>query len=1099
MIKTLDILLDGLNDEQKQAVKNPLLSCTKIVAGAGTGKTKIISKRFTKLTLDLISENIDTPTSKILVITFTDKAANEMKERIIKELNVNNLNSFENDLWVSTFHGFCNKILRKHAIEVNLSPDFELAEENTLSEIYQDLVRTIKYNEFQSLNNIDEICTELSLNSEVLNIKNLNRLSQIASLDIIFEDILKTIKKIKSLGLTPKEFLQQTLTASENYNETVASLPFSGKTPDEYVINWQNHLKPYIDDFCIFEKENTFDELCKKPILICKNRSSKAEKWTPAEEFYENLDNFFDIETYLTKVIALIYALYQKTLENKNIVDFDDLINKTVYILKNNVLIRTYYQKFFKHLIIDEFQDTNGAQLELIKLLLNEEQPNITFVGDRKQSIYGFRYAQMENIEVLHKYIENKYAQKYPQIKLLTNYRSSNQILQTINYVTKENMKLDEALYTPQVAQDSESKNFVKNTKIIGQTNAGEINIAEAKYIASEIKRLKQTEKSNYNDFAILVKSHSQSELIEKILTSYGIPSIKRTNRTFFESPVIKNAICALRLIKNPRDEIALTRILKIKLSDKKLLEIKNKIDKTLAEKKLTLSTPYPNLCDKIITLYENGVFIDTYLKSIFDVVSFAIKEKTHSSILQLFLDFENKINLHNPQNQIEQIQNETNLRILEKIISDFEQKKSYTSISGFLDYLEKISTDRNFELPSVLSGEIDAVQILTIHASKGLEFPYTFVCHISNKTQPDKNNIIFDLQYGNKKGFGLLVTKLNEKESPKSFLYKSIWKKPRDLSENIRLFYVAISRAEKYLNILTFEDISKNKPAPYTKDFPSIVTSAEINPAEIVIEKTLTPINQTSIPQEQFTAEIVPTKIQELKIHKFSFSKLNTFHTCPNKFLLKYKYGFTSLRPRNIGAEIGTIIHKLIYNSLTNKMEMEQSDISAILSKYSINSETKNAVLMCYKSFLQCDFAPAKIKNSNFFAEKPFKFEYTLKDRTIEFKGDIDLLIENTDNTYSIIDFKTNSQLKEADKKIYYNQLYLYKKAMEKEGLKIKSTMIISLNENNPSTIELTDENKIEKEFNELLEAAIEHFEIGELTTQKQNCCSCEYLYACL
>ena len=143
MSKVVEKLIQELNEAQKTAVKNPLLSCTKIVAGAGTGKTKIISKRFTKLTFDLINENVENPTSRILVITFTDKAANEMKGRIIDELNLNGLNAFGDELWISTFHGFCNKILRKHSIEANLAPDFELAEESELLKIYQNIIKTL--------------------------------------------------------------------------------------------------------------------------------------------------------------------------------------------------------------------------------------------------------------------------------------------------------------------------------------------------------------------------------------------------------------------------------------------------------------------------------------------------------------------------------------------------------------------------------------------------------------------------------------------------------------------------------------------------------------------------------------------------------------------------------------------------------------------------------------------------------------------------------------------------------------------------------------------------------------------------------------------
>ena len=126
--ETLINIVEGLNQQQKNAVINPINHCTMVVAGAGTGKTNIISKRFVKLTNDLFNENIETPFGRILVITFTDKASTEMKERILKQLKLHNIDCLGQDLWISTFHSFCNRLLKKHSIEVNLSPSFKMAD-----------------------------------------------------------------------------------------------------------------------------------------------------------------------------------------------------------------------------------------------------------------------------------------------------------------------------------------------------------------------------------------------------------------------------------------------------------------------------------------------------------------------------------------------------------------------------------------------------------------------------------------------------------------------------------------------------------------------------------------------------------------------------------------------------------------------------------------------------------------------------------------------------------------------------------------------------------------------------------------------------------
>lgn len=1101
MNETINKLIEELNDAQKLAVKNPLNSCTKIVAGAGTGKTKIISKRFTKLTYDLIEQQTDTPTSRILVITFTDKAANEMKERIIKELNENGLNAFGDELWISTFHGFCSKILRKHAIEANLSTDFQLAEENDLQKIYEEIIKTLKYDEYKCISNIENICSELSLSPELLTISNLKKLSAISSLDNLFSDIYNTIKKIKSLGLTPKEFLQKTLNATEKFTQNISTLPFYSTTVEDYVINWENHLKPYIDDFCVFEKETTFKGLTTKPLILAKNNQRKAEKWTRAEGLDKTLDEFQKTENYLTKVIALIYAIYQENLEEKNIVDFDDLINKTIQILKNNEIIRLYYQKYFKHLIIDEFQDTNGSQLELIKLLLNNDEPNITFVGDRKQSIYGFRYAQMENLEVLHKYIEEKYKQKYPEIKLETNYRSTSHVLNAVNYITEEHLQLNESLDACEQKTLNEPNRLVKNSEIMDTKYSFEQKEIEAKYIAYEIQKLVDNEKAKYQEIAILVKSHAQSELIEKILTKYGIPSIKKTNKSFFNHTVIKNSKAALQLIKNPFNEIALTRILKIKLSDKELYEIKKSIDNLYVENNNDSGEKYANFCEKILKLIEKNIEIPTPITTIFNALNQTIKNKKNASLLQLFTSFAQQIPLYKAKTQTEDFQSNLNLRIFEKIISDYEQSKTFSTISNFLEYLEKIEENRNFELPTVLSTNIDAVQIMTIHASKGLEFPYTFVCAISNSSRKNDGHIILDLQYGKKAGFGLIITKLNEKASPKNLVYKEIWQKPRDLNEAIRLFYVAVSRAEKYLNIITLNEKSTTKPAFYTKDFPQFVLKEEIISTEI--QPKTTPIK---IEQQELPSNIQPLTKFEICAPKnakynFSFSKLNTYKQCPQKFLLKYKYGYPSLLTQSEGTKIGSIVHKLIYNTLVYNTNFDANNLDNILKEFQVEENAKNDILTCYNNFKISPYSAQNLSNKEYCAEHNFIFNYKIKNKEVEFIGDIDLLIKNDDNTYSIIDFKTNANI-EKSKENYYAQLYLYKKAIEFQGLKVKSAQILSLNHNGYfNSIFLENEEEVKDLFDKNLELAIECLETQnsiQKDINNKNCQTCEYNYIC-
>ncbi|MDD3014483.1 MAG: ATP-dependent DNA helicase [Candidatus Gastranaerophilales bacterium] len=1121
--KTQVSITDGLNEQQKQAVENPINHCTKIVAGAGTGKTKIISKRFVKLVNDLIEDGIENPATRLLVITFTDKAANEMKGRIFQELKDNDVDCLGQDLWISTFHSFCSRILRKHSIEANLSPSLKMGEEKQLKDIFDNIIKRIKYGEANTIENIDETAALLGLNAELLNIDSVNKLNKINDLDVILDDIFPLIKKIKSLGIDAKEFLDKSTASIKKYSKTIKTIPFGFGSKETYLEEWEKHLKAYADDFCKYEDlddqgkdKGVFQAIAGAKLILDKNNArgkNACLQWSQATGFPENIDKIEEIELHLTKIVALIYAVYQKELEKLDTVDFDDLINKTIQILKQNEIIRLYYQKLFKHLIIDEFQDTNGSQLKLIKLLLDNNNANVTFVGDRKQSIYGFRFAQMENLEVLHNHVEKKYAQKYPEIKLITNYRSTPHVLNAVNHVTEESLALDEILNpNPYKTFDTENKH-VKVTTLKGFSGSYNHKISEAKYIASEIIRLINEENAKYKEFAVLVKSHSQAELIEKQLTQARIPSIKKVNIGFFINPVIRNAVSLLRLAKNIRDEIALARILKIKLSDQELYRLKIEANKEILKTKEFKELKKLNLSEKLTFIRENNLVnnldipenVRDYTNLVFETIYSISQQKNTLSLLQIYYKLINEIKPYFELSGIEQYGAELDLRIFEKIIADFMQSENYVSISNFLDYIDRIKDNRSFELPTLAVKDVDAVQLLTVHASKGLEFPYTFIASIKNKKGggTDSTNMSFDLQYGDKPGFGIIVHNFKGKDTPKAFLYKEIWKKPREKNEALRLFYVAVSRAEKYLNVLSFEPYGHNnatKSIDYIQNLPDYLKSAPIDISTITIEKQeLKSFAIITDNQKTFNNISTPTVLQNN--FRMSFSQINTFNHCQNKYLFKYKYRYPELSKEKESSVIGSIVHNLIYSSYMNNKEFSKTEIPAFLSGIELENDDLTRINSLYSSFLTSDYSPQKLSGSLIFPERSFNFVNNIDGNNIEFAGDIDLLIRNSDNTYSIIDFKTNKNI-EKSLKDYYKQLYLYKMALSNESLNINELKILNLTDKTakifePGHEELSQSKSVlDEEISKIIYLA------NNPTCMKNNndqkCTDCGYLYIC-
>ncbi len=1127
-ITVLDKLTEGLNEQQKQAVEMPINSFTKVVAGAGTGKTKIISKRYIKLVNDLISGGkVEKPLEHLLVITFTQKAATEMKERILKELKENEINSFGQENRISTIHAFCSEMLKRHAIEANLSPNFKLADDNQLSEIYETIIRKIRYGECDTIDFIDEILSDLKINKDILEHKNILKLKAVGDLEDVFNSVLPIIKQVKSLGLTPKEFLDKTLSSIPCYSSFIGNFlknkytcsHFSDIYSDEMIMaeDWCNYFKnnDFADDnYKNSSDDEVFEDLMK--ILVDKNNTRKSPKtvgWTPKSDFSEDFGKSYilqisELENLFTKVIAVIYAVYQKQLEELDLIDFDDLINKTLFILKNNEVIRSYYKKYFKHIIVDEFQDTSGAQLDLLMNLIADEEPNITVVGDRKQSIYAFRYAKMENLDILEKKIEQKFASKsnfsdkFKIIKLETNYRSTSQVLDAVNAVTEHSLKLDEPLNAFSKEEISRSVKFSKPEKC---SSSDEYRALETKYIASEILEVMHRDSLKYKDFAVLVKSHEQADFIEEHLAKYGIPSVKKVNTSYFSKPIVKNISCLFNFVRNVRNEIALVKILEINFSDKEIYDFKQAITKNVANIDEDGIADL-NLSEKILLSLEKNSFdnincpeeIKTAVKSLYDGVLDIIKNKNNLSLSTVFYKL---LDIYQPYKNLSGTAKslaEIDVTVFEKILADYVKNAGYSSVKNFIEYLQIISEDKNFEMPNVFAGEIDAVRLMTIHASKGLEFPYTFVAGISSKganLNLGLASIELNEEFGN---FGLMINKFHGKDSLKYLIYKQIYKAPREYAEAKRRFYVAVSRAEKYLNVLIC-----NSPQKYLKDLTE--HNAKKGEISAPLEHLVYPVENENLsvenksvsillPDNKIEVKTIAPKFEDEKVGKYylSFSKINTFNHCQKAFVLKYVYGYPDLGKVNSGASAGSILHSLIYHSFVNKKILSISQIQEYLKDVVLEKVDYDKVLALYSSFAKSEYS--KLFSAEILAEYGFEYEY----KNIIFKGDIDLIVKNSDNSVDIIDFKSNENLEISD---YGKQMAIYKTALEKQGFVIKNLVLANVKSDcvKDFVLNQSDLDLAKKEIDADLK------NIKKITEGKfadisgcQNCKYCGYDYIC-
>ena len=536
-------------------------------------------------------------------------------------------------------------------------------------------------------------------------------------------------------------------------------------------------LRKYIDrlgydnSFIIFDTtdQKTLVKNCLKDLQIDSkmfteksvlNEISNAKNEMIKPEVYEERNS----KDYRKAIIGKVYSLYQKRLKENNAIDFDDIINFTIEILSNNPDVLDYYSSKFQYVLVDEYQDTNKSQFTLVTLLASKFG-NITVVGDNDQGIYSFRGADISNIL--------NFEKDFPGteiIKLEQNYRCTGNILKAANAVIKHNSnKYEKKLWT----ENEEGE--------LPTLFCGDDEYREASFITDKIISLKNYEKKNLNDFVILYRMNAQSRAIEDILRREDIAYKIVGGLKFYERKEIKDVIAYLRLIANPSDNLALTRIIN---------EPKRGIGKTSIENTEKIAQ------ENGISMYDVIKEADKYLPRIYENTRefVSVIEELRVSDLPLTELIKTMLNKTGYTRSLENentVEAESRLENIEEFLTvamEFEKEEADQSLMEFLNSLSLASDVDN------LDENEEAVTLMTLHSAKGLEYPVVFLVGMEEGIFPG---------------------------------FKSI-ENPEELEEERRLFYVGITRAKEKL-FLTFAkkrtifgSSSYNPPSRFIKEIPS-------------------------------------------------------------------------------------------------------------------------------------------------------------------------------------------------------------------------------------------------------------------------------------
>ena len=543
-----DKILDGLNDAQRDAVETlsgPLL----ILAGAGSGKTKTLTHRIANLVRHGVMPE------EILALTFTNKAAREMRERLSRLLGVPNNYVFMP--WMGTFHSICVKILRIEANEAGLDRNFVIYDADDRTALIRRVMRGLK----------------------------------------IGDKMLK-----------PK-MVESAISRAKN----------DGVAPDEYL----------------------------------------------ATAYYPNQRN-----------IALIYAEYEKERKKAKAVDFDDLLVEVARLLNDKVEVRERWQGRFKHILIDEYQDTNRIQYEMLRLLVNKER-NICVVGDDWQSIYSWRGADFTNIL--------NFERDFPGakvIKLEENYRSTQNILDASQKVIMKNtQRSDKALFTRAGAGAPVNIKKLRDEQ------------AEAQWVAGQIKQSGRP----LADFAVLYRTNAQSQAFERAFMAEQIAYKLIGGVRFYDRKEIKDILAYLHLIVNPDDTVALARIINVPKRGIGETSLQRILAGDLGSLSARARKTYDDFCQTLQSWREkwrSGL-------GAADLVEMVLRDTNYRNSL-----------------------NDDKLKLEERL----ENLTVLVGEAGAYESLEDFLADAALMSSADEAAKGNAVTLMTLHAAKGLEFPVVFL-----------------------------------------------------------------------------------------------------------------------------------------------------------------------------------------------------------------------------------------------------------------------------------------------------------------------------------------------------------------------------------
>lgn len=1098
-----------------------------VAAAAGSGKTAVLVERILQLVTD---ENFDV--DKMLIVTFTNAAAAEMKNRIQKKIT-EKIATADSDLAeklerqnillsgasIMTLHAFCLSVLKRHFAKINLDPRFREADEHELKIIKQETVEDLLEKKYAQNNAAftkftDEFGGSVQGDSDLHElIINLHEFSQsrpypqqwLNSLAKVYENP-KTFKiedgenwldAVQNFALTQaKNILLETQKNCAEGRKIADNLMRTKKIiialknfdQDSYHIDTLLNSVTDWDKFCERLKTVEFSTFSGgrnlPPDVVPVKENLKNIRDNYKEKILNLRDKIFtnttaEIVSEMQSLAESVRQLVQVTIDfdnafaaakrDKNIIDFSDMEHLALKIFNENPAAAESYRNKFQVVMVDEYQDTNGVQEEIISKIVSPQ--NFFAVGDVKQSIYRFRNA--DPTIFLDKYKNYPDAENCARIDLSTNFRSRQSVIDAVNFVFENLMTEDKA----EINYDEDArlnfganfpagKNIFDDKAALSIINLNQNKIEtdddddapdfdkleiEVQLIADKINSLRRADSQvwdkdlnayrtlEFRDVVILFRSidRAAAQIVE-VLQKNNIPAYAADKDGYFKSNEIQTILSLLKILDNARQDIPLATVL--------LSPIGGFSTEDLA--KLRINDRKAELYDLICTDIKFLHFLQKINRwreiarqvSVPELLNIIYRESGYYDYCAKF-------------GKIAQ----ANLRMLIDRAAAYE-KTAFRGLSRFIQFIRKIKELGNdLAAARTLSESENVVRVMTIHKSKGLEFPVVFVAGLGKKfnLQDLRENVIAHRNFG----VGIFNTIDNARVS--TFARRIISQKVKDetLAEELRILYVAMTRAQEKLFLtgtinsekdLTKNDAKINRPLDWILSLKNldavfdfeVVNSGDMNFAtenivEVETEKIVAEIEKLS-PVENIPAKLSVTELKR---------RLNLDETFDNFDAKNYTYQRPGFLQKNdiSGAEFGTLMHTVMQH-LNFDGDLTGAGITRQIEEFVkvqiINPEHLKIVsrrVQNIAQFFQSDIGKKITHAQEVYRELPFSFFVNAKttklfqsDDKILVQGIIDLLFK-FDGRWYLVDYKTDkNNSDEHFIKTYHEQIKYYVQAVE-------------------------------------------------------------------